>query len=148
MNVSDQPHLIIPEMSQLMREVHALLAAAFCEHDLDFSKEQAIVLKFLMDQDGRPQNDLALVTQRDKTTLTRLLGKMEQNKLIRREQSASDKRVNQVFITEAGKAAFEQSMPLFRDVFVSAVQDIETEKLLIVQSVIEKIYKNLNLKNG
>ena len=47
-----------------------------------------------------PQHDLAFLTDRDKTSLTRLLSTMEKKNLVARITSSEDKRVN-LFIASA-----------------------------------------------
>ena len=46
-------------------------------HGINISKEQFIVIKHLDEKDGRKQNDLAFITNRSKTSLTRLIHTME-----------------------------------------------------------------------
>ena len=82
-----------------------------CE-GLELTKEQFLVLKFLHDKDGRIQNDLAFITNRSKTSLTRLIHTLEKKGLVIRIISKNDKRANNVFLTEQGKRIFETSMPI------------------------------------
>lgn len=69
----------------------------------EITKNQWIVLKKLSANDGTIQNELAFITDRDKTFLTRLITTMEKKELVRRVSSIIDKRQNRIYITEKGK---------------------------------------------
>ena len=92
--------------------VDNFLHEAFQCEGLDLSKEQMIVLKKLHENDGLIQNELAYLTLRDKSSLARLLAKMERKNYISREQDDFDKRVNRVFLTETGRITFKRSRPI------------------------------------
>ncbi len=137
---------LIPMMHKLTKEIRALITHAFDVHQIDLSKEQAIVLRLLSEQDGRPQHDLALITSRDKTSLTRLLSGMERKKLIYREQSEKDKRVNHVFITRKGSTEIEKAKPILLKIINQAVDGIDEKRIEAAKILIQEIYENLNLE--
>ena len=82
-----------------MKMVDYHLQVAFDNYGLDMTKEQMVVLKRLHEQDGINQNELASLTYRDKSSLARLISKMESKNYIRKVQSKEDKRNNEIFIT-------------------------------------------------
>jgi DNA-binding MarR family transcriptional regulator len=130
-----------------MKELHAIMTREFKANDVHLSKEQAIVLKRLCDKDGQPQNDLTIVTSRDKTSLTRLLAKMESKELIKRQQSDVDKRVNLVYITNKGLSEIEKATPVVLDIFNRAISGIDNERIEATKVLLNDIYKNMNLKH-
>ncbi len=144
--LTDQQALL-PMMHKLTKEIRAIITQDFQSHHVNLSKEQAIVLKLLMEQDGRPQHDLALVTSRDKTSLTRLLSGMEKKGLIRRAQSAIDKRVNHVYITKAGLAEMEKAKPIMLSLLNRAIAGIDEKRIDAAKELIKDIYDNLNLEH-
>lgn len=144
--LTDQQSLL-PMMSKLMKEIKAIMTNALKEHNIDLSKEQVIVLKKLLDTDGRPQSDLALVTSRDKTSLTRLLSTMEKKKLIRRQQSKIDKRKNLVFITNKGREEFTKATPIVLNIIDQAITGIDEKQIEQTKSMLMDIYNNLNIKH-
>ena len=82
---------------------------------LNMSMEQAIILKILHEEDGQPQNNMALVTNRHKATLTRVLDTMEKNHLVVRiPDLKEDKRVKRVYLTKHGKKYFKSMHPYSR----------------------------------
>ena len=100
-----------------------------------------------MELDGQPQQDLALVTSRDKTSLSRLLATMEAKQLITRRQSISDKRINNVFITKKGINEFNKAKPIAMKVLNQAINGIDAQRIDQTKLVLSEIYENLNLDN-
>ncbi|GAA5221365.1 MarR family winged helix-turn-helix transcriptional regulator [Membranihabitans marinus] len=136
---------LIPMMAKLSKEFRALVMEKFQKNGIQLNKEQAIILKILTDVNECPQNDLALVTSRDKTTLTRLLTTMEKKSLIQRRQCKSDKRVNLVSITDTGLIAFKEAEPILTTILDDAVTGIEEHRINEAKLLIKDIYNNLNI---
>ena len=122
------------------------IADVMKSHGIDLSKEQFIVLKHLHEKDGRKQNDLAFITNRSKTALTRLIHTMEKKGLVSRQVSQEDLRINNVFITDKGKTVWESSLPHFMEVIKELQKDIREEDLINAQKVMKKIQENINKK--
>ncbi len=109
---------------------------------LDLTKEQMIVLKKLHDKDGLNQNELAFLTLRNKSSLTRLLVKMEKKNYIVRNQCECDKRINKVYLTALGKETFQKTRPIIKQMMNSVENNItETEKKQII-TILQKIQEN------
>jgi len=115
-----------------------LVQKAFREHGLDLSKEQWSVLKRLNVNDGQPQNDLAFITHRDKTSMTRLINSMESEKLVIRKSDEQDNRVNRIFLTSHGKEVVKKVTPIMYDL-IPAVQESLTEEE--IKNLIETLKK-------
>lgn len=116
------------------------------EHGIDLSKEQFIVLKYLHLQDGRIQNDLAFITNRSKTALTRLIQTMEKKDLVYRVPSRKDLRSNHVYLTETGHEIWEKSHPYFQSIVAKLQEGLSQEELEVTQRSLEKIQENLKKK--
>ena len=114
--------------------------------DLDLSKEQMIVLKKLCDKDGLNQNELAFLTLRDKSSLTRLLSKMEKKEYIFRMQSTEDKRNNHVFITLKGRDIFSKTRPVIKEIMEQMERDITKKEILQMINTLQKIQFNFTGK--
>lgn len=118
------------------------LGEHFSKAGLDISKEQMIVLKKLYEQDGLNQNELARLTYRDKSSLARLLSKMEHKHYIFRKQHADDRRVNMVFLTPTGKAIYLKTRPVIQKLIQKLEQNItETEKKQMI-NLLKKVQRN------
>ena len=115
---------------------------------LDLSKEQMIVLKKLHEQNGRNQNELAFLTLRDKSSLTRLLIKMENKQYIVRRQSQEDRRVNHVFITALGRDIYQKTRPIIQEMIARMEHNITSEEIDQVISTLKKIQYNLTAEKA
>lgn len=113
---------------------------------IDLSKEQFIVLKYLNESDGRKQNDLAFITNRSKTALTRLINTMEKKDLVSRSICEKDMRINHIYLTPSGKETWATAYPVFLEIIQELQQGISEEDILLVRDVMKQIQKNINLK--
>ncbi|TGV04077.1 MarR family transcriptional regulator [Flavivirga rizhaonensis] len=113
---------------------------------LDLTKEQMIVLKKLHDKNGLNQNELAFLTLRNKSSLTRLLSKMERKNYILRKQSTKDKRVNNVYLTQLGKEIFFKTKPIIEEMITDIESNISEKEKEQIINILKKIQSNFNSK--
>ena len=66
----------------------AFIRDKFEQYNIKLSLEQWIILRVLHMEDGVPQNSLAMITERHKASLTRIIGTMERKNLVARYQIA------------------------------------------------------------
>jgi len=109
----------------------------------DITVEQWSVLYHLWKQDGLSQQDLCNATFRDKPSITRLVDNLEKLKLVKRVASKSDRRINQVFLTDLGKELEERTMKLANDTLNEALVGVSNEKIEIAKEVLQIVYDNL-----
>ena len=122
------------------------LQEAFSDAGLDITKEQMIILIKLHDQDGLPQNELAMLTFRDKSSLARLLVKMESKAYIIRIQSRSDKRINKVYLTDKGRDLYGNTKPVIKRVLDVMERGISAEEKRTIINILKKIQANFEAK--
>lgn len=131
-----------PWLGKTIDIINYHLLELFKEHQLDLTKEQMIVLKKLHDKDGISQNELALLIFRNKSSLTRLLSKMERKKYIVRKQCKEDKRINKVYLTDFGKDTYKKVKPVLKQMIDRLEQNFsQTEKQQIIETL-KKIQSN------
>ncbi|PHR73695.1 MAG: MarR family transcriptional regulator [Lutibacter sp.] len=140
----DFENSIAPWLGKTVKVTDYFLQEALKENDLDLTKEQLIVLKKLHDQDGLNQNELAFLTLRNKSSLTRLLVKMEQKNYIKRVQSELDKRINEVYLTDEGKEIFQKTKPTIKHIITSVEKGISVDEKQELIRVLKKIQTNLS----
>ncbi len=114
----------------------------FIENNIKLTKEQWLLLKKLHERNGQIQNDLAFITDRSKTSLTRLIGTMEKKGLVYRVGCETDRRVNRVYYTEKGKAIFAQAEPVFLEVIEQLTENLSKEQVELTLDTLEQIIKN------
>jgi len=132
----DFDNSIGPWLGKTINIIDYHLLELFKENNLDLTKEQMIVLKKLHDHDGISQNELALLIFRNKSSLTRLLSKMEKKNYIIRLQNKEDKRINNVFLTELGKMTFKKTRPVIKHIIDKMEQNVSpSEKQQIIKTL-------------
>ncbi len=140
----DFEHSIGPWLGKTVKIVEYHLQEMFKEANLDLTKEQVIVLKKLHDNDGLSQNELAFLMLRNKSSLTRLLVKMEKKSYIIRKQSQIDKRINEVCLTQKGRDTFILAKPVIKRMMIKMEQNItDSEKKLIINTL-KKVQSNFD----
>ncbi len=139
---------LLPWIGKTAKFIDYRIADHMKEKGIDLSKEQFIVLKYLNDKDGLIQNDLAFITNRSKTALTRLIQTMEKKNLVFRKTSPIDLRVNQVYLTDHGRETWETAFPHFREIDKELQQGISEEALQTVRETMKKIQNNIKIRTN
>ncbi|TYA69973.1 MarR family winged helix-turn-helix transcriptional regulator [Seonamhaeicola marinus] len=133
-----------PWLGKTVKMVEYHMQELFKKNGLDLTKEQMVVLKKLHEKNGMSQNELARLTFRDKSSLARLLSKMEKKMYIFRTPDETDKRVNQVFLTPKGIEMMQRARPIIKNMIQNMEQGVSlSEKQLIIQTL-KKVQHNIN----
>ena len=132
-----------PWLGRTMKMVEYRLHTEFNKAGLDITKEQMIVLKKLYEYEKLTQNELAELTYRDKSSLTRLLGTMERKGYVRKEQSPDDKRVNYVLLTDEGTAMWHRTKPVAQKVVQLMQADLNPAEIQQLIAILKKIQGSL-----
>lgn len=115
----------------------------FAENGLDVASGQFGVLMALWYRDGISQSQIIKLTCKEKTTLARLVSKLEQKDLIRRESDPKDKRSKLIFLTEKGRALKDEVVPLARAEQNAAVKGLSDAEIDTLKKLLDKIYYNI-----
>jgi len=110
---------------------------------IDITVEQWSVLYHLWKSDGLSQQQLCEATIRDKPSITRLVDNLEKLKLVKRVASKSDRRINQVFLTDAGKELDEKTMTVANDTLNEALTGVPADRVEVCKAVLQIVYDNL-----
>jgi len=109
--------------------------------------EQWAVLMRLSKQNKISQKQLADISGKDQSTLTRIIDILERKKFIERHSSQEDRRSLVIHITEDGLSTCKSVTPFLEDTFNDILNGISYEKLKIFSEVFLKIDENIdNLK--
>ena len=146
MDSSQNEHSIIPWIGKTAKFIGYYFSDALKEQGIDLSKEQFLLLKYLHEQDGRIQNELAFITDRSKTSLTRLIQNMEKKGLVHRVVCREDMRIRYVYLTEIGKEIWARSQPLVREIIRELQVGISEEELQDTIRIMERIQQNIHKK--
>ena len=135
---------IVPWLGKTGKLMAGFMADKFRQHGLDLSVEQFIILKILHHEDGRPQNDMALVTERHKASLTRLLDNMETRHLVTRIPDPADKRVKRVYLTKHGRTVFQETLTIVEEAINEIQHGLTKKEINGLISILKKVQRNMN----
>ncbi|NER14834.1 MarR family transcriptional regulator [Leptobacterium flavescens] len=134
---------LLPWLGRITKEFSFLAVSVFENNQIDLTRHQWLLLKKLNDKDGQPQNDLAFITDRDKTSLTRLINTMERKELVKRVPDATDRRINLVYLTQKGREILEKSIPIMKELIGQMQNGLSTEELENTITALKKVKANL-----
>lgn len=132
-----------PWLGKTAKMIGCLINDVLLENGVDLTREQWLVLLKLYQNDGQSQNKLALVTERDKTSLTRLIKIMERKKLVLRIKDKTDKRINLVFITNIGKSEFKKALPLMQKTIKTLQEGLTQKEIQDTIIILQKLQNNI-----
>ncbi len=130
---------IVAMLGRTSHKMRLLLDRTFHKNNFDINVEQFVLLRILSKSDGINQQELSTIIERDKTTVARLLSKMEKRNLILRVSSKVDKRENHIYITNFGKEVLGELLPLIKQVQHAFVKNLSEEEIEIFFGVLSKI---------
>lgn len=136
-------NLMMPWIGKTMKHIDLYIATKMAEHGMNLTRQQVILLKILFHDGPLPQHDLAFLTDRDKTSLTRLLSTMEKKNLVARITSPEDKRVNMVHLTKNGEKVLNETAPVLLEVIMHMQEGITEDEQKTVIGVTRKIQENI-----
>jgi len=136
-------NLMLPWIGKTMKHIDHFIASKMAEKGIDLTRQQVILMKTLFHDGPLPQNNLAYLTDRDKTSLTRLLSTMEKKNLVARITSSEDKRVNLVHLTKNGEKVLNETTPILLEVIMHMQEGISEENQKTVINVMKKIQDNI-----
>lgn len=144
MSLPDIEKTILPWVGKTSKMMSICLKEKLRQHGINLTREQWILLKKLNDGDGQAQNDLAIITERNKASLTRLINTMERKNYVARIPDTKDKRINRIFLTKNGKNVLESTYPAMTELMLELQTGISEEEKAVVIRVMKKVMTNIN----
>lgn len=132
-----------PWLGKTSKMIGCYINDVLLENDIDLTREQWVILKKLHHKDGLMQNELAIITERDKTSLTRLINTMERKEIVIRKRSETDKRANLVFLTNTGRDLFNNTAPIMYKTIQGLQKGLSGEEIQHTIHTLQKIQTNL-----
>ncbi len=133
----------MPFVGQVSKMTGIYICEKFKQHHIDLTREQFILLVKLHQEDGQTQNDLAMITERNKASLTRLINTMENKHLVVRIPSKEDKRINRIHLTKHGRETFEATSPVIKEMIKEVQKGLTKNEIKTVISVMNKVLNNI-----
>ncbi len=132
-----------PWLGKTSKMIGCLINEVLLKNNIVLTREQWVVLIKLHQQGGLAQNELAFITERDKTSLTRLINTMERKGLVIRKTSKHDKRVKLVYLTEHGKSEYKNALPIMQNIIQNLQKDLSQKEIENTIQTLQKLQKNL-----
>ena len=134
---------IVPWLGKTMKLVDVLVNLVFQQHNIELKKNQVIILR-LISNGMYAQSDLSIVTERDKSSLSRLLKGMISKGLVKRQKDEIDARQFQVYLTKKGEETLEQALPILVEAFDKIQDRVSQEDLETVKRVMGHFQNNIS----
>ncbi len=130
---------IVAMLGHTSHKMRLMLDRSFHKKNPDINVEQFVLLNILRANDGINQQNLSRMLDKDKTTIARLVSKMEKNNLLLRVHSREDKRSNNIYITNYGKEVLLELGPIIKQIQNAFVKNLSEEEIEIFFGVLSKI---------
>lgn len=106
--------------------------------------EQLVVLEILKSNGTMNMTELSKSVWKQNANITRIVDKLEKEKLVERKAIATDRRANLINITDKGKIVFKEVIPLVMNVYKDAISVITKEEETITLNTLKKIIMHLS----
>jgi MarR family transcriptional regulator for hemolysin len=126
---------------QTYRKMNYYLLSAFKPYDI--TPEQWVVLCKLAVNDGITQKDLSIISEKDQPTLTRILDCLDKKHLMERRPNADDRRSFLVYITDEGRALFQELTLIEKKVQDKFLRGITEQQLQVFKAMCSQIQRNI-----
>jgi DNA-binding MarR family transcriptional regulator len=128
-------------MNRIMGRYNASLRDEMAEQGLTTPKMRALAVLSVIE--GPLIRELAVYSVVEQSTLSRALDQLAAEGLIRREADASDSRATRIFITEAGRTAFEALWPRMAEAHARMFRGIPDEERRAFVGTLQKMLTNI-----
>lgn len=128
-------------MNRIMGRYNAALQTEMAE--LGLTTPQMRSLAVLSVIDGILIRELAVYAVVQQSTLSRALDTLDQNGMIRRETDAQDSRATRVFITDAGREAYERLWPHMAASYDAMFRGIDEGEKRAFVGTLQTILRNI-----
>lgn len=145
MKIPEMEESVLPWIGKTAKMMAIFIGDRLKRNGMDLSLQQMIILKILHEEDGRPQQDLAIVTERHKASLTRLISTLEKKQLVTRVPDQVDKRINRVYLTKEGKEQLQSTFPVMQELMMEMQQGLDKTDLQTTIQTLQKIQSNLTI---
>lgn len=128
-------------MNRIMGRYNASIRAEMGKLGLTTPKMRALAVLSVMD--GLLIGQLAVHAIVEQSTLSRSVDALQAEGLVRRETDATDSRSVRVFITEAGRSAFETLWPHMADTYRDMFRGIDEAEQRAFVATLQTIHTNI-----
>ena len=128
-------------MNRIMGRYNASLRAEMARLGLTTPKMRALAVLSVVE--GPLMRDLAVHAVVETSTLSRALDQLSADGLVRREVDGIDSRATRLFLTDAGRAAFETLWPVMAESHAAMFRDIPDDERRAFVATLQKLLANI-----
>lgn len=115
----------------------------FVNSNLNITPEQFSVLHVLVENGCLYQRQISALTLKDRPNVSRILNILENMGYVSKTPDVNKRKIVKINITQEGIDLYNRAVPTILKVWHETVEGIPEEELDILNSVLEKINKNL-----
>lgn len=119
-------------------------AKELSKNDINLTPEQYLVMDILWDEAVMSQQAIADIIQKDKNSVTKFIDSLEKKGLVYREVNKSDRRVNNIIVSEEGKKLKAKTTEVAINMMRNVLKDIDEEDLISFDRVMNQIKNNID----
>jgi MarR family transcriptional regulator, transcriptional regulator for hemolysin len=108
--------------------------------------EQWNVLKHLQEKDGLTQKDLTYITDKDKTTITRIIENLIERGTVTKEVNPADLRSYRIFLTARGKELIRLVQPIPDRVNREVCRGLSDEQIIQLKEILDLLQEQIGLE--
>jgi len=105
--------------------------------------EQWVLFARLSEKEGISLTDLSQTSLRDKPYTTRLIDKLEDRGLVRREESQNDKRSSLIYLTKEGNELRKKILPLIAELDRWVIGAMSEKEVSTLKFLLNKLYGHI-----
>ena len=119
------------------------LSTVFKNEDINLTAEQFLVMDTLWNQGEMTQQNIAFIIQKDKNSVTQFIDNLERKGLVHRVVDPSDRRVNNIQLSETGLAMKDNTKQVAITAVNKILEGISEEELQTFVKVLNKACDNI-----
>lgn len=128
-------------MNRIMRRYNANMRAEMAALGLSTAKMRTLSVLSVMD--GLQMTELGVYAITEQSTLSRAIDAMATDGLVRKETDARDSRASRIYLTEAGRSAFERLWPHMSDSHERMFDGIAPDERRVLIGTLQKMLSNI-----
>lgn len=128
-------------ITEVRRKNASIISSMVKKYNL--THEQWVVLRTIVNNNFSTQKEIANLTHKSKSTLTRILDQLEQKNLIKRQVNEGDRRLTVLVGTQEGKTIVKEFIPVEEEVKARIRDGISEEDVIDANTVFLKMLGNI-----
>ncbi|MDQ7094074.1 MarR family transcriptional regulator [Desulfosporosinus sp. PR] len=109
------------------------------KNNLDVTTEQWVILNAVRQNPGASQTDLARISFKDKTNVTRILDLLVKKGYVTRNIAGKDRRIYSITLTDSGEDVLEQLIRVAEQANKTFIRDLDHDNYLKFASTLKEI---------